>query len=116
MQQLNIKNLKANCIIGINQDEKDRRQGIVINVTMWADLSKAMRSDKIADTVDYNTISEKISTFAEGSRFNLIEALAYGIAKICLNEELIRKIRVKIDKLEALKFAESAGVAIVMHK
>ncbi|MDE1855429.1 MAG: dihydroneopterin aldolase [Candidatus Micrarchaeota archaeon] len=113
VQKIIIKNLRTKCIIGVNPDERRRKQDVIINLTMWMPLSKAIKSDNIEDTVNYGTVNKKVKVFAENSRFRLIEALAGGIAGICMEEKNLRKLKVRVEKPHALSSAESAGVEIV---
>ena len=52
----------------------------------------------------------------EGSHFYLIEALAEEIAKICLEEEKVKAVRVILRKPHALRFAKNVGVEIYREK
>lgn len=107
-----IKDLSLRCILGINKEERIKKQDISINVVMYTDLSRSCASDDIADTVNYKTIKLRILDLAETSSFYLIEKLAQGIADICLEERMVEKVDVRIDKPGALRFAVSAAVEI----
>ena len=48
----------------------------------------------------------------ESSRFFLIEALAEAISRLCLEDEAVEKVRVRVDKPLALRFARTVGVEI----
>ena len=113
MSKIIIKNLKLKCIIGVNPDERNRKQAVVINIAMWAQLEKAIVSDDIADTVNYGTLNKRVKAFVEDSSFRLIEALAGGIADLCMEEKALQKVKVRVEKLGALKSADSAGVEII---
>jgi len=110
--QIFIKNLSLDAIVGINEHERHHRQKIIINVVMSADLSAACRSDSIDDTVDYFVICEHIKTLVDNSQFFLVESLAEAIADICLSDKLVTSAQVTIEKPEALRHAESAGVVV----
>jgi len=108
-----IRDLKFRCIVGINEDERIEKQDVVTNVTLWADLARACRSDNIDDTVDYKTLKKTILAMAERSHFLLVEALAQAIADLCLANEKVQQVKVCVEKPTALRFARTVGVEIV---
>lgn len=112
MDKIRIKDLRFRCIIGINPDERHEKQDVDINLVLFTDLSVPCRSDRIEDTLDYKTLKQRIRTFVKASSFNLIERLAQGIADICLEDERVAKVRVRLDKPGALRFARTVGVEI----
>lgn len=116
LEKLYIKGLALRTIIGTNSHEREERQDVLIDITLWADLKKAMESDCIEDTIDYKKLKKKIIEFVEKSSFYLIESLAYGIAKICLAEEKVKKVSVSLEKPGALRFAKTVGIEVTLEK
>lgn len=55
-----------------------------VDTVLTADLSKAGRTDKLQDTVNYELVYRIIRDHVEGKRFNLLEALAQQIADTVL--------------------------------
>lgn len=111
-----IKNLTVTCIIGVNIDEREHEQEIRMQLFLWTDIAKASRSDNIEDTLDYSTIYKEVVKRVEHSKFYLIERLAYEVATICLQHPLTLKAKVVIEKIGALKKAESAGIELTLEK
>ena len=107
-----IDELLCRCIVGINPEEREKKQDVIINVTLDVDLREASRSDDINDTVDYKGIKTKIIEAVEGSTDFLIERLAQRIADVCLANERIERARVRVDKPGALRFAKTVAVEI----
>jgi len=107
-----IEGLTARCIIGVNHDERRERQDVIIDIDLFADLAKPGASDDIADAVNYRDIKKKVLAFVESSEFFLIEALAEGIARRCLEHPHVHKARVRVDKPSALRFTKTVGVEI----
>ncbi len=110
--QIVIKDLFLRTIIGINDDERSNRQDVLINLTLDTDARAAGRSDDIADAVNYRSITKRIIDLVEGSHFFLVEKLAEEIARLCLQDERVERIRVSVEKPAALRFARSVGVTI----
>lgn len=107
-----IKDLLLRGIIGINEWEREKRQDILINITLFGDLRVAGKSDAIEDTINYRTITKKLITLVEGGEPYTVEFLASEIARICLEVNEVQKARVRVEKPGALRFARSVGVQI----
>lgn len=110
--QIHIKDLLLRGIIGINDWEREKRQDILINITLFGDLHAAGFSDKIDDCINYRTITKKVIRHVEESERFTVEALSADIAKLCLEEEGVKRVRVRLEKPGALRFARSVGVEI----
>ncbi|VAX35151.1 Dihydroneopterin aldolase [hydrothermal vent metagenome] len=116
MAKIYITDLRLRTIIGVNDWERDAKQDIVINVTIDFDMSKAAQSDDLQDTVDYNDITKKIIKEVEASKFFLLEKLAGVILNIVLEYPLVEESTVRIDKPNALPFADSVSVELSKKK
>ena len=110
--RIEIKDLLVRTIVGINKDERESLQDVIINVTLDTDMTKPGRTDDISDAVNYRTLTKQIISLVESSRFYLIEKLAAEIARICLSDERVAHATVSVEKPGALRFARSAGVTI----
>jgi dihydroneopterin aldolase/D-erythro-7,8-dihydroneopterin triphosphate epimerase len=111
-----IRDLAIRCIVGVDEYERREKQDILVHLTMHTDLRKAGRTDALEDTVDYRAIKKRILHLVEESRFRLIEALAQSIADECLRDERVERVEVMVEKPGALRFARTAGVAIVRRR
>jgi FolB domain-containing protein len=110
--QIEIKDLLLRTIIGINEEERRNRQDVLINITVFADTRAAGASDEIADAVNYRTITKQVIQLVERSQFYLVEKLVAEIAKVCLQDSRVARVRVSAEKPGALRFARSVGVTI----
>lgn len=107
-----IKDLLLRAIIGINDWEREKKQDILINITLSGDLRAVGESDKIEETINYRTLTKKIIEHVEESARYTVEALAADIAKLCLSAEGVQRAQVRVEKPGALRFAKSVGVEI----
>ncbi len=110
--RIEIKDLLLRGILGINDWEREKPQDILLNLTLFADLGAAGISDDIQDTVNYRTLSKQVIEHVEGSARQTVEALAADVARICLSDPRVARVRVRIEKPGALRFARSVGVEI----
>jgi len=116
LDKIHIRKLFLRCILGINEEERRKKQDVVIDITLHADLSKACLSDNMDDTVNYKVIKEKAIGVVEDSTYFLVEALAERLAAVCLENPRVERVDVTVDKPGALRFASSVGVEIVRFR
>lgn len=112
MDKVIIKDLLARGIIGINDWEREKPQDILINIVLFADIQQAGENDDIQHSVNYRTIAKKAISHAETSAPLTVEKLAEDLAKLCLKENNVLKVRVRVEKPGAVRFAGSVGVEI----
>jgi FolB domain-containing protein len=112
MDKIFIKDLLARGIIGINPDERERVQDILINITIFADTRRAAQTDDLEYSVSYSDLARKIKSHAEQAARLTVEALAQDLADICLQENGVEKVIVRVEKPEAVKFTRSVGIEI----
>ena len=112
IDQIHISDLKLECIIGINPQERIKKQEVLINIVLYADLSSACSSDSIDETVDYKKVHDTIVQLVEGSSYFLVEKLADRIAHACLSTSGVEAVRVRVEKPQALQYAKNVGVEI----
>ena len=116
LDRIHIRDLTIRCIVGIYPEERSKKQDVIINMTLYADLRAACASDKIEDTVDYKAIKKNVLESVEESSFSLVERLAEHVAQIALESPLVRRVNVSVDKPGALRFARSVAVEITRTK
>ena len=112
MDYIEIKDLLLRTVIGVNADERLNRQDVVINITLFTDTRTAGRSDELSDTVNYRDVTKQVISLVEGSQFLLVEKLAEEIARLCLENVRVQRVRVSVEKPGAVRFARSVGVTI----
>ena len=112
MDKIIISNLHAHGIIGVYEHERTQPQNMLINITLYADTRKAAQSDDLADCINYDALSQKIRQHAETAQRLTVEALADDIAGLCLKEMGVKKVRVRVEKPDALSFVDRVGVEI----
>jgi FolB domain-containing protein len=110
--EIHIRDLLVRGILGVNDWEREQPQDILINLTLTADLARAAATDDIGDTVNYRTVAKKIIAHVEAARRLTVEALAADIARLCLAEAGVERVRVRVEKPGVLRFARSVGVEI----
>jgi len=116
LDKIHIRDLALRCVIGVYPEERRDKQDVNINITLYADLSRAGRTDGLQHTVDYKAVKKGVVAMVEASTFQLVEALAEQIAAICLGSAGVEQVRVLVEKPGALRFARTVGVEIVRRR
>ncbi|MBN1612308.1 MAG: dihydroneopterin aldolase [Polyangiaceae bacterium] len=114
--RLFIRDLLVRCYVGLSDEELRERQDVLISLVIYVDLTQAARSDRVEDSVNYRDVKKRILDLAESSRVHLVETLATRVAEICLEQPLVQRVRVTVEKPTALRFARSVGVTIVRER
>jgi dihydroneopterin aldolase/D-erythro-7,8-dihydroneopterin triphosphate epimerase len=116
MDRIHIDGLLLRCIIGTNEWEREKKQDVLIDIVLHADVLRAGHTDDLADTVNYRSIAKQVIDQVEASRYHLVEALAEHVARLCLADPRVAKVEVDVQKPGALRFARSVGVTIVRER
>ena len=112
MGKIFIKDLTTNIVIGVNDVERIKPQPVIINLSFEHNLKSAGKTDSLEDSISYSAVSDKVLAFAENAHTKTVEALAAGIADLCMKEFDVKKLCVKVEKPMAIEGAASAGVEI----
>ncbi|HSC47639.1 MAG TPA: dihydroneopterin aldolase, partial [Gammaproteobacteria bacterium] len=78
--------------------------------------SRAAKSDKIEDTLDYKAVAKRLIQFVSGSEFQLVETLAEKVAELVMREFAVRWVKVTLHKPGAVSGSKSVGVIIERGK
>lgn len=115
MDQVFIKGLTTEAVIGIYDWERTLRQPLVFDLDMAWDIRPAAAHEDISATLNYAAISEYITTFVEASEFLLVETLAEHLAALLRKEFDIPWLRLRVTKPDAVKQA-TGGVGVVIER
>ena len=107
-----IEALQVETVIGVYDWERRIRQPVVIDLEMGADVARAAASDDVADTLDYKAVSKRVQQFVGESSFFLVETLTERIAALVLDEFPVPWVRVRLNKVGALRGAKGVGIVI----
>ena len=110
-----VRDFVTSAEIGVWEHEKDTHQKVRISVDLSV-LEDTAHNDQLGNVVCYNAIVLNIQKIIAAGHINLVETLAEKIAESELSDPRVISVRVKVEKLEAVKDAASVGVEIERHK
>jgi D-erythro-7,8-dihydroneopterin triphosphate epimerase len=109
---IRIKNLRVSTILGVYEKERLAERDVVVNARIEYDAQRAQATDSLDDALDYTQLRDRIVNVVEGTRFRLIETLANSIVQELTEDARILKLRVEVDKPNALRHADSVSAII----
>lgn len=112
LRRVFINDLVLPALIGVHRHEKDGRQRVRINLNMDVVESHQPVQDKLADVVCYEDVVSAIRGIVAAGHINLVESLAELVADRCLEDQRVRKVKVRVEKLDVFADASSVGVEI----
>ena len=107
-----VTGLKVQAQIGVYKHEIGRVQPLIVDVELDVPTGS---SDRLADTVNYETILQTAQQLAAEGHIDLVETFAHRLADRCLADPRVTRARVRIEKPLALEpHAVGAGVEITL--
>ena len=107
-----IKDFIIEEIIGIHEHEKIRKQKIKFNIVIDVDRNTLPNEEDIKSIIDYEKITNKLENLTKKKKYNFLESLAEDSFEEIFKDKRINSVKIKIEKPEAIKNAESVGVEV----
>ena len=107
-----IKNFIIHEIIGVHEHEKIKKQKIKFNIVIDVDQNVLPDEKDIKSIVDYEKITNNLKNLAKNKKYNFLESLAEDSFKEIFEDKRINSVKIKIEKPEAIKKADSVGVEV----
>lgn len=98
--------------IGVYKHDKIKSQPLRINIIAKVKNPKKINDDKLYSVVCYNQISKKIKKIIKSGHTILLEKLAEKIFQECFKNKRIQTMKIRLEKLDAIQEAESAGIEV----
>lgn len=112
---LAIRELVAECRIGVFEWEQAKPQPIWIDLELSIDAAKAAARDAVADALDYGRLVTAVKQLVQHKSFHLLETMAEAIAALILQQFETPQVLVRVKK-RALPGIESASVEVIRRK
>jgi dihydroneopterin aldolase len=116
---INIRDLNVDCMIGVNADERQRTQRLVIQVELQLNIDRAATLDRLDLTVDYEAVCSQILFLLHLGQFRLLETACQVVCRTLLlpptdgeRRAAIESCKIRIDKPEGLAGQALPGVQV----
>ncbi len=111
-----LRGIRLDARIGIYKRERTITQTVELDLDIALPDDRVFNSGKVADTIDYAVVVERLRVVLVEQHHGLVENLAEHVAQILLDEFRSPWVRVSIAKLGALREARRVGVVIERSK
>ena len=111
-----IKDFIIQEIIGIHEHEKTKKQKIKFNIVVNVNQNTVPDEKDIKSIVDYEKITNKLENLVKNKKYNFLESLAEDSFKEIFEDKRINSIKIKIEKPDAIKNADSVGVEVLKNR
>ena len=112
-EKIVIKDLVLLISVGIHNFEKLKKQKVKFNLEITTDPN--LKSD-LKNIVNYEDIINKLKKLTEKKHFELLEGLSEEIFDEIYKNKKIKKIKLKIEKLDIIKETNSVGIEVIKTK
>ena len=107
-----IKDLVLNILVGIHNFEKKKKQRVRFNLIINIDQNLIPNDKDLKSIVNYEQIIKIITKITSRKHYLLLETLAEKIFFKLFENPRIKKILLRIEKLDIIKNATSVGIEL----
>ncbi len=108
-----IKDLILLLSVGIHQFEKLKKQKVKFNIEITTDPNL---KPEIKSIVNYESVINDVKRLSKKTHFELLESLSESIFDEIFKNKKVKKIKLKIEKLDIIKETTSVGIEVVKTK
>ena len=107
-----VKDLIIKILVGIHNFEKKKKQRVRFNIEIIIDPNLAPDESNLNSIVNYEDIIKSIKKITNKRHYPLLETLGEDIFFRLFKDTKIKKIKLKIEKIDIIKNTSSVGIEI----
>jgi len=107
-----IKDLVLNMFVGIHNFEKKKKQRVRFNLIINIDQNLIPNDKDLKSIINYEQVIKTITKITSGKHYLLLETLAEKIFFKLFENPRIKKILLRIEKLDVIKNTTSVGIEL----
>ena len=93
-----VKNLVLPCSVGVSEEERRKKQNVVVDVEILCSLKHAGTSDNLRETISYSEVQDMVTEIVTKSEFKLLETLAENVAALILKNPNSCQVTISVKK------------------
>ena len=113
LKKIIIRDLILLISVGIHTFEKQKKQRVMFNLKINTEPN--LKPD-IKSIVNYETIIKDIKKITEKKHYDLLESLSESVFDEIFKNKNVKKIKLKIEKLDIMRETKSVGIEVVKTK
>ena len=107
-----IKDLVLKILVGIHNFEKKKKQRVKFNLVINIDQNLIPNDKDLKSIVNYEQVIKTIKKITSRKHYHLLETLAEKIFSKLFENLRIKKILLRIEKLDVIKNTSSVGIEL----
>ncbi len=111
-----IKDLTLSIFVGIHKFEKKKKQRVKFNIEILTDPYVSPDRKDLNSILNYEDVVMKIEKLTDFKHHDLLENLAENIFNMIFKNKLVKKINLRLEKLDILKKTKSVGIEVSKTK
>ena len=111
-----IKDLILNIFVGIHNFEKKKKQRVKFNVEILTNPYVFPNNKDLKSIINYEEIVSKIEKLTNLKHHELLEDLSENIFNMLFQNKLVKKVNLKIEKIDIIKKTKSVGIEVSKSK
>ena len=111
-----IKDLVLNMFVGIHNFEKKKKQRVKFNLVINIDQNLVPNDKDLKSIVNYEQVIKVINKIIARKHYPLLETLAEKIFDKLFENMRIKKILLRIEKLDVIKNTTSVGIELEKNR
>lgn len=117
--RLLINDLRVSGLHGVYEEERINGNEFSIDVTLEGDLTKAIETDRVEDSVDIDQVATLVRDINRQNQFHLIESFADAIGRgVLLRFPILSRVTVRVTKLTLVRLeaVRSSSAEVSIHR
>lgn len=115
-ERIVIERLEFQGHCGVTEEERRRPQPIAVDLEVETGIETAAASDRLADTIDYARVADRIATVGAAQTCHLLEALAEKLVAMVFAEFPADRLRIWVRKLRAPLTVVAGSVGVRLER
>ena len=111
-----IRDLILKISVGIHGFEKKKKQRVKFNISINTDPDLIPNDNNLDSIINYEDVIKNIKRITNKKHYPLLETLAEKIFLKLFENRRVKKVKLRIEKLDILKSTSSVGVEIEKSK
>ena len=107
-----INDLILNIFVGIHNFEKKKKQRVKFNVEILTNPYVFPNNKDLKSIINYEEIVYKIEKLTNLKHHELLEDLSENIFNMLFQNKLVKKVNLKIEKIDIIKKTKSVGIEV----
>ena len=111
-----VRDLILKISVGIHDFEKKKKQRVKFNLDINTDPSLVPDDNNLNSIINYEDVIKNIEKITNKKHYPLLETLAEKIFLKLFENRKVKKVKLRIEKLDVLKRTSSVGIEIEKSK